>query len=98
MAADGNGVQDRGQTTSEETNTTRFLRNSDLQAVTSGCARAQGGRMHELQKPSARFALSSFAGEAGSLAKETIPFLQRGHGIDPGGPTISDVMLLVEQR
>lgn len=54
--------------------------------------------MHELQKPSARFALSSFAGEAGSLAKETIPFLQRGHGIDPGGPTISDVMLLVEQR
>jgi len=98
MAADGNGVQEKGQTTSEETTATRSLQNSDLQDTDAGGPNARGCRMHGLQKLSARFGLSSFAGVVGSLIKETIPFRQRGHGIDPGGPTISDVMLLVEQR
>ena len=83
MAADGNGVQERGQMTSEETAATQFLRNSDLQDAVAGGARARGCRMHGLHKLSVRFGLSSFAGVVGSLIKETIPFRQRGHGIDP---------------
>lgn len=96
--ADGNGVQERGQTTSEETAATRFFRNSDPQAIVAGGARPRGCRIHGLQKLRARFGLSSLAGVVGSLMKETIPVRQRGQGIEPGGPTISDVMLLVEQR
>lgn len=34
----------------------------------------------------------------GSLMKETIPCLQRGHAIEPGGPGFVVDVLLVEQR
>lgn len=54
--------------------------------------------MHGLQKLMAGFGFSSFSGVLGNLINATIPVRQKGHGIDPGGPTISDVMLLVEQR
>lgn len=54
--------------------------------------------MHGVQRPSDIGSLFSFAGEPGNFTKEIIPFLQKGHGIDPGGPTISEGMLLVEQR
>lgn len=34
----------------------------------------------------------------GSLTNDTIPWRQRGHGIDPGGPWAKVEELLVEQR
>jgi len=42
--------------------------------------------------------LFSFAWEPGNLTKEIIPCLQRGQGIEPGGPHVSEETLLVEQR
>lgn len=96
MGTDGNGVQERGHTTSEETDATRFLLISDLQV--SGEPKRRGWEMHDVHKFRVRFCLSSFEDAVGSLTNEMIPLRHRGHGIDPGGPTISDVMLLVEQR
>lgn len=88
-----NGVQTSGHTSSEEA--ARFLGASIL--LEMGISTAHGVRIQGLQRASARFGLSPLAGVAGSLTKETIPFRQRGHGIEPGGPAIARV-LLVEQR
>ena len=54
--------------------------------------------MHGVQSARDICCLFSFAGEPGILTKETIPCLQRGHGMDPGGPITPEGMLLVEQR
>jgi hypothetical protein len=54
--------------------------------------------MHGVQRPRDTCNLFSFACEPGNLTKETIPCLQRGQGIEPAGPSISEEMLLVEQR
>jgi hypothetical protein len=54
--------------------------------------------MQGVQRPRDICSLFSFAWEPGNLTKEIIPYLHRGHGMDPGGPTNSEGMLLVEQR
>lgn len=95
MTPEGNGEQTSGQTSSEEA-ATRFLRDSIL--LVMGISTARLFRIHGLQSVSARFGLSPCTGVVGNLTKEIMPFRQRGHGIDPGGPTISDGVLLVEQR
>lgn len=54
--------------------------------------------MHGVHRPRERFSLSSLAEEPGNFTKEIMLCRQRGHGIEPGGPIISEVILLVEQR
>ena len=54
--------------------------------------------MHGVQSPREICILFSLDKEPGNLTKEIIPCLHRGHGMDPGGPTNSEGMLLVEQR
>lgn len=54
--------------------------------------------MHGVQRPRDICSLFSFAGEPGILTKDIIPYLHRGQGMDPGGPTNSEGMLHVEQR
>lgn len=97
MVTEGNGLQETGQRISEETEATRFFRISGVQAG-DGRSDSRGCSMHGVQRPRDRCSLISFAGEPGNLTKEVIPCRHRGHGMDPGGPTISDGMLLVEQR
>lgn len=54
--------------------------------------------MHGVQKPREGGSFISFSREPGSLTKVMIPCLQSGQGMDPGGTTISEEMLHVEQR
>lgn len=54
--------------------------------------------MHGVHRPRDMCNLISLIGEPGNLAKDMIPCLHRGHGMEPGGPALSDGMLLVEQR
>jgi len=54
--------------------------------------------MHGVQRLRETCILFSFAWEPGNLTKETIPCLQRGQGMEPGGPHVSEETLLVEQR
>lgn len=54
--------------------------------------------MHGVHKLSDRCNLISFDEQPGSLTKETMPCLQSGHGMEPGGPNNSDGTLLAEQR
>lgn len=42
--------------------------------------------------------LVSLALEPGNLTKEIIPCRQRGQGIEPGGPSVSEEALFVEHR
>lgn len=93
----GNGEHVIGQVSSDDTAATLFLRTSDLQLVT-GVSAAQGCRMQGLQKLSARFGLRTFACVSGVLMKETMPFRQRGQGIDPDGLTMSLGVVVAEQR
>ena len=97
MATEGNGLQVTGQRKSEETEATRFFRISGTHAV--DCLPvSRGCNIQGVQRPSDRESFISFSGEPGSLTKDIMPCLQRGHGMDPVGPTISEGMLLVEQR
>lgn len=97
IVTEGKGLQETGQKRSEETEETRFLRYSDREDV-GGWSGSQAWSMHGVHSPRVRFSLSSLGGEPGNLMKETMPCRQRGHGMEPGGPIISDVILLVEQR
>lgn len=54
--------------------------------------------MQGVQRPRERCNLIAFAGGPGNLTKEMIPYRHKGHGMEPGGPVISEAMLLVEQR
>lgn len=97
MATEGNGLHVTRHNRSEETETTRLFRISgvrvgDLQNELRGC------NMHGVHRPRDTCSLLSFTVEPGSFMKEIIGCLQSGHGMDPGGPTISEGMLLVEQR
>ena len=97
IATEGNGLQETGHKRSEETEGIRVLRKSDREDAVCGLG-SHVWSMHGVHRPRARFSLSSLAGDPGNLTKEIMPCRQRGHGIEPGGPIISDVMLLVEQR
>jgi len=95
IAIDGNGLHVTGQSNSEGTESTQFLWISgvwerDGWSLSRGC--------NIVQRPRDMCNLFSFAWEPGNLTKETIPCLQRGQGIEPGGPSISEETLLVEQR
>lgn len=73
-----------------------FIHNSDPQAVANEFWQRPWMRpWHLLQRPMSWPASISFVGK---LTKDTIPALQRGHGTEPGGADISELMLLVEQR
>jgi hypothetical protein len=96
-ADDGNGLQVIGQTSSEETAATRFRLISALEKV-AGESMDRVFSMHGLQNVSAEPDLSPSVGVLGNLVKDIMPFRQRGHGMDPGGPVNSTRMLLVEQR
>jgi len=97
MATEGNGLQVTGQRKSEETEATRFFRTSGKHA-SDFSSMSRGWSMHGAQRPRDRGSFISFAEEPGSLSKETMPCLQRGHGMEPVGPTISDEILHVEHR
>lgn len=97
IAIDGNGLQVTGQSISEGTEATRFLpisgvRERDGRSMSPGCS------MHGVHRPRDTCNLFSFAWEPGNFTKDTIPCLQRGQGIEPGGPSISEETLFVEQR
>jgi hypothetical protein len=97
MATEGNGLQVTGQRKSEETEATRFFRTSGKHA-SDFPSMSRGWSMHGAQRPRDRGSFISFAEEPGSPSKETMPCLQRGHGMEPVGPTISDEILHVEHR
>jgi hypothetical protein len=86
-----------GQTSSEETAATRLRLISALETV-AGESIDLVFSMHGLQNVRAELDLSPSVGVLGNLLNDIIPFRQRGHGIDPGGPVNSTRMLLVEQR
>jgi len=96
-ADDGKGLQVIGQTSSEETAATRLRLISALKTV-AGESIDRVFSMHGLQNVRAELDLSPSVGVLGNLLNDIIPFRQRGHGIDPGGPVNSTRMLLVEQR
>jgi len=96
-ADDGNGLQVIGQTSSEETAATRLRLISALETV-AGESIDRVFSMHGLQNVSAELDLSPSVGVLGSLTNNIMPFRQRGHGMDPGGPVNSTRMLLIEQR
>lgn len=97
MVTEGKGLQVTGQNSSEDTDATRFFRTSAV-LIGEWRSASRGWSMHGVQRPSDKCSLTSFTGEPGNLLKETMPCLQRGHGMDPGGPTNSEGRLLVEQR
>ena len=54
--------------------------------------------MQGLQNPRERCSFISFAGDPGNLVNEMMPWRQRGHGMDPGGPNDSEGLLVVEHK
>lgn len=54
--------------------------------------------MHGAQNPSDIGNFISLVRELGSRLNDTIPCLQRGQGIEPGGPTVTEGTLLEEHR
>jgi len=97
IAIDGNGLQVTGQSISDGTEATRFLPMSGVREM-DGWSRSRGCSMQGVHRPKDMCNLFSFAWEPGNLTKEITPCLQRGQGIEPGGPTISEETLFVEQR
>jgi hypothetical protein len=96
-ADDGNGLQVNGQTSSEETAATRLRLISDLLRF-PGESTDRVFRMHGLQNVSDELDFSPSVGVLGNLVNDIIPFRQRGHETDPGGPVNSTRTLVVEQR
>lgn len=97
IVTEGNGLQVTGHKRSEDTETTRFFLKSGVQ-VGDWVSGSHWWSMHGVQRPRDIWSLISLAEDPGNLANDVIPCLQRGQGIDPGGPTVSEEMLLVEQR
>ena len=50
---------------------------------------SRGCNMHGVQRPRNRCSVISFAREPSNLTEEVIPCRHKGHGIDPGGPTMA---------
>lgn len=97
IATEGNGLHVTGQKISDDTAATRFfLISCEQEGVDLSCSR--GWSMQGVHKLRDRCNLLSLAAEPGNLVKETIPVLQRGHGMEPGGPNSSEGILLVEHR
>lgn len=97
-ATEGNGLHVTGQKRSEETEATRFFRISVVEVGGVERSASRGWSMHGVQRLRDRWNLISFAGNPGSLAKEVMPWRHRGHGMDPGGVSNSEEILLAEQR
>lgn len=97
MGTEGNGLQETGQKRSGETEATRFFRISSVE-VGDGRSGSQWCSMHGVHRPRGKCSLVSFSGELGNLAKDIMPYRQRGQGMDPGRPAVSEMMLLVEHR
>lgn len=97
IATDGNGLQETGQNISEETEATRFFRMSGVEVAVDR-SESRGWSMHGVQNPRESGSFISFSRDPGSFTNEMIPCRQSGQGMDPGGPTISEEMLHVEQR
>lgn len=96
---DGNGLQETVQNDSEDTGETLgFLRNSDLHAELHGESGSQVSDAHGVHNPSVIFNFNSFDRDPGNFTKDTMPWRQRGQDMDPGGPTVVEVTLFVEQR
>lgn len=101
MLTEGNGLHVTGQNISDETEAARvlLLRCCCCSVVGEDWSLASPvWSIHGAQKPSDIGNLSSLVRELGSRLKDTIPCLQRGHGIEPGGSTVTEGTLLDEQR